>query len=348
MTKTIVDSHVHVCPDFLEGRNLLEGARTRVRTFFGPPHAIAQDLAHRAQTWVRHLPPVIKILADESGSLLIPAGLVMEATPRYLDVALSQSGATHALIVATPPFVGADFVFNVCEKHNRLAGENSNWAPVATIPRHTNYPARDLRRLIRRGARALKLHPAFDGEGPESTRYRSLLREADLQGLPVILNTGCIRMGVFYRDPKLGRAELYRPWFEKFKNVRFVVAHMNFHEPDIAFDLAETYSNIWLDTSWQPSETIGEATRRLGAERILLASDWPFLGGNLRTALARIAKCVSAGTLTDTQADQIRGENALDLFWSRRVGVAKRDLPSALIPPGKRASEVSTRNLRSV
>ena len=48
--KTIVDFHVHVFQIFSKEANLLEGARTRVRTFFGPPHAIAQDLAHRAQT----------------------------------------------------------------------------------------------------------------------------------------------------------------------------------------------------------------------------------------------------------------------------------------------------------
>ena len=317
----IVDAHVHVFPDLLEGRNLLEGVRGRVRSLFGPTHAVAQDLAHRAQTWVRHLPPALKALAEESGNLLIPAGLVMEATPRDLDHALRESGTTHALVVATPPFVGSDFVFNVCERHNRAAKDGSNWAPVATIPRHTNYPARDLRRLIRRGARALKIHPAFDGEGPESSRYRTLLREADHQGLPVILNTGCIRMGVFYRDSQLGHADLYRPWFEKFKNIRFILAHMNYHEPDAAIDLAESFPNIWLDTSWQPSETIGEAARRLGAERILLASDWPFVGGNLRTALARIAKCVSAGTLSEADAQRIRGENALGLFWSRPTGV---------------------------
>lgn len=60
---------------------------------------------------------------------------------------------------------------------------------------------------------------------------------------------------------------------------------MNLHEPERAIGLAERFSNVLLDTSWQPGEVIAEACRRVGAAKILFASDWPLLGDNHRVGI---------------------------------------------------------------
>ena len=86
---------------------------------------------------------------------------------------------------------------------------------------------------------------------------------------------------------------------------------MNFHFPQVALDLMEKHRNVYADTSWQPAEVIGEAVRRVGAEKILLGSDWPILGGNISVALSRINECVETGRITAADRDLILGENAV-------------------------------------
>lgn len=120
-----------------------------------------------------------------------------------------------------------------------------------------------------RSAPRHKIHAASDGEGLDSPRYRELLEVAREKNLPVILHAGCIQNRLFYKDPECGRAELFAPWFEGYPEVSFILAHMNFHEPHKAIELAELHSNVFLDNSWQPPEIIGEAVRRVGAERVL-------------------------------------------------------------------------------
>jgi uncharacterized protein len=170
------------------------------------------------------------------------------------------------------------------------------------VPPGTPRPGRVLKDWAARGARILKIHPAYDGEGVDSPRYKALLKAADELGLPVILHTGCMRSRLFYRDPEQGHAQRYAPWFERYSKLRFVLAHMNFHLPHVALDLAEEYANVSVDTSWQPAETIGEAARRIGADRVLFATDWPFVGNNLRIGIERVR---DAGAMFGLSPEQL-------------------------------------------
>src|SRR5262249_55470294 len=149
-------------------------------------------------------------------------------------------------------------------------------------------PAQALKSCAKKGARLLKIHPAADGEGPDSPRYRAMLEVAESLNLPVIIHTGCMHSRVLYRDPEMGKAERFAPWFEAYPQTSFILAHMNFHEPETAIDLAEKYANVFVDTSWQPTEVIAEAVRRMGARKILFATDWPFIGNNLSIGVDRV------------------------------------------------------------
>ena len=130
----------------------------------------------------------------------------------------------------------------------------------------------------------------------------------------MILHSGCIHNRIFYKDPNQGHPERFASWFEKFPATQFILAHMNFHLPQVAMDLAETYPNVHLDTSWQPAEIIGEAVRRVGSDRVLFGTDWPLVGDNMTVGLRRVRECVSAGTITAEDADRILGANAARLL----------------------------------
>lgn len=266
---------------------------------------------HRAQTFLRHLPEPARRALDEVGGVAPLANLLIESSVTDLVEAMEQSSVDHALVIAHPPMMTNDFVLDRCEEHPRLL-------PVVFIPSGTAKPGHALKDYAARGAVALKIHPAADGEGADSPRYKALLKSADALGLPVIIHTGCFHTHLFYKDPAQGQAQRYAPWFERHPNVRFILAHMNFHEPAVALDLMEEHGNVYADTSWQPAEVIGEAVRRVGAERILFGTDWPFVGNNLDIGLDRVRTCVDAGTVTEEQSRLILGENAAKVFGIAR------------------------------
>jgi predicted TIM-barrel fold metal-dependent hydrolase len=82
----------------------------------------------------------------------------------------------------------------------------------------------------------------------------------------------------------------------------------------VALDIAVEFRNVWVDTAWQPAEIIAEAARVIGPERVLFASDWPFLGNNIAVGLQRIRDCVDAGLLRENEAELILGRNAAGLL----------------------------------
>jgi hypothetical protein len=171
-----------------------------------------------------------------------------------------------------------------------------------------------LKNFAKKGARALKIHTAADGEGVDSERYHELLATATELGLFVILHTGCLHSNLVFKKPELSRAELFAPWFTEYPDLTFILAHMNFHEPQVAMDLVIEHANVHVDTSWQPAETIGEAVRRVGSDRVLFGSDWPLLGNNISVGLERIEDCVETGLITREDARKILGENAVRLL----------------------------------
>jgi hypothetical protein len=300
----VVDFHVHVLPDVL-GAVVPQHLRKRARDWYRP---VSSSL-HKAQTVMRHLPETARRGLDGLSGIAPLPGLLFESTPADLKAAMDEAGVDHAVVIAAPPVTSNELVLETCAGDSRLI-------PVVNIAPGVPRPGAALKRYVKKGARMLKIHCAVDGEkdGVNSARYRSLLKAASELGIPVILHTGCIHTRLFYKAPKLGRAELFKPWFSDYPDTTFILAHMNFHEPGVALDLAEDHPNLLVDTSWQPAEVIGEAVRRIGAERVLFGTDWPLVGHNLSIGIDRVRECVSAGTLNPAQADLILGGNAVKLL----------------------------------
>ncbi|OFZ54917.1 MAG: hypothetical protein A2428_00605 [Bdellovibrionales bacterium RIFOXYC1_FULL_54_43] len=307
----IVDSHVHVFPNLIRpdliGKLPIAGPLGRLRAKARELWTPLSSSMHYSQTVLRHLPESARQKLDELSGVAPILGLFIESTASDLVQAMDRAGVDSAWVIAHPPLISNEFVMTLCERNPRLH-------PVVNIPKNTPRPATQLKSFVKHGAKLLKIHPAADGLPPESPFYKKLLKTASDLGIPVIIHTGCIHSHLLYKTPEFACAELFTPWFKEYAQTRFILAHMNFHQPHIAFDLAEEHLNLYMDTSWQPAEVIGESVRRLGAERILFGSDWPFIGGNLDVGLARIRDCVNSGTLNAEQSKLILGENAIKLL----------------------------------
>ncbi len=296
-----IDAHAHVFPGSFQG--MLSQLRRRSRHWLRP----YTRAVHEIQLYSRLLPETARKPLEELSALGPIATLVLEGTIQDLKEEMRGARVHGALLIAHPPLSFNEFVLSVAEANPGL------YAAV-NLPPNTARAGAELNRFIDKGARALKIHRAADNEPIDSPHYETLLKIADERQIPVILHTGCFHSHAFFRRPELGAVESFKPWFEKFPHVRFVLAHMNGHEPRLAIDIAEDHANLFVDTSWQPAELVGEAVRRLGAERVLFGSDWPIIGGNMRVGLSRIDECISKGTIKDEEAAFVLGKNAMRLF----------------------------------
>lgn len=299
----IIDAHAHVFPEIMS-RLMPERWRASARDWIRP----FVNSMHSLQPLVRVLPGQARTHFERLSSLAPVPSLLVESGPDDLKRAMASAGIDRSVLIAHPPVIDNEFILELCQEHKDTLIAAVNISPGASRP------GIRLARYAKRGARALKIHASADGEPLTSPRYTALLKEADKEGLVVILHTGCFHIPFLYKDPHLSEARNFIPWFRKYPKLKFILAHMNFHDPQVALDLAESYAGVYVDTSWQPTEMIGEAVRRLGPEKVLFGSDWPLVGNNLAVGLRRIQSSVEGGLISEDDAALIRGANARRLF----------------------------------
>lgn len=316
----VIDFHTHVFPNYLEeyldkhlppaGTVIVNRVRKQVRGWIRP----FTNSVQKARPLVRYLPDGARVPFDLLGSVASVPSLFVEATAPDLEQAMGLAGIDAAVIIAHPPLISNDLVLDLAAEAKL---DSPRFIPAVYIPKKAKRPSALLRSYVKKGAKLLKIHPAADGEGPKSAQYKTILRTAADLDLPVILHTGTGHSPLMFREPELGRVELFSSWFKAYPKLKFILAHMNEHAPQLALDLAVRHPNVYVDTASQPAEIIGEAARRIGTERVLFASDWPMVGNNLSIARNRIRDCVSIGLINEGQENLILGENAAGLLKLR-------------------------------
>jgi predicted TIM-barrel fold metal-dependent hydrolase len=216
------------------------------------------------------------------------------------------------VVVAFPPVISNESVFQVCAGHPNLI-------PAVQVDKRAKDIPGSLQAAYDRGARLLKFHPLADGFEPDCESYRQQLEFASEHQMLILLHTGVIHARGVFPKPELGHVRRFLPWFEKYRHLTFVLAHLGFHESKEVLQAALQNKNTRVLTSWQPTEIIAQAVRELGVERVLYASDWPLFGENMRVGLARIRQAVVEGLLTQDEINQILGGNAQTLLQAHQA-----------------------------
>lgn len=308
----IIDSHAHVIlpavSQALASLDALTGGLTaRVRAGIRLAASPLVQSLHKAQVNLRLTPRWMQGATEVLATPTLLGTLLVEGVADDLLRSMGENRVDRTLVLAHPPLLPNESVLDLADAFP------DQISAVVNLPPGTPHAGERLRNFVSRGARALKIHAAADGEDARSLRYLLLIETAADLDLPVILHTGCIH-GPMYRNPELGDPRRFEAWFREHPKTTFILAHTGLHDPESALEMASRYANVCVETSWQPAEVIGESARRLGAERVLYGSDWPFLGQNQRVGLARIRDCQDSGTLNATQTALILGENAQRIF----------------------------------
>ncbi|MBC7385699.1 MAG: amidohydrolase family protein [Cryobacterium sp.] len=267
----------------------------------------ASRALHRVQPFVRFLHPIGKGIVGEIGALAPLSHLLFESSLEDLTDSMEQSHIDRSVVMGE--FAGDDPRFISTLRIGRLpATEEKNLA--------TKFEAAHAA-----GTRILQIHPAADGLDPSTNAYQAQVSAASERGWIIVLQTGTPQSHIVYRRPGFADITRFRKTFSEHPNTPFVIARMNFDRPDLALDFADLFPNLYLETSWQPTETIGEAVRRVGSERLLFGSDWPILGNNQKVCIRRIRDAAESQLITSSDSERILGLNAEALL--RKVGESR-------------------------
>lgn len=304
----MIDCHVHAVPSALEQleQKLRKHAPTAAgwlgtlgqKDYLDLPAPFRQrsgsysaSLDTERVVWMReHLPGVLNQSIEQLLSIVGAPVLSWTGTLVRLLRSMDQNDIQHSILLPAPPASTNDWVLQAAslKAPDRLI-------PVCVLPEcERSAPLlsweNGWRALADRGAQGFKIHPNMDGLAANHPAYRALFQVASQSNRFVILHTGAFA-AFLYRNRNPADPREFEPLFVDYPTVRVCLAHMNRDEPEVVWQLMRRYEQLYCDTSWQPPEIIRRAIEEVGAERVLLGSDWPLLHPQLqRNALDILRK----------------------------------------------------------
>lgn len=173
---------------------------------------------------------------------------------------------------------------------------------VRLNPNHRDAALDGARRAVEElGFKGVKLHPTTTLAHPAAPPTVDLMRLAAELGVPVLFHCG---------DDPYTTPQAIALGAKEAPDTAVVLGHMGgyFHVED-AISMAERYDNLYLETSAMPyPERIAEGVRRVGAERVIYASDGPGCNPRLEVEKVRLAG------LAPHEEALVLGENAARLM----------------------------------
>ncbi|TNF26384.1 MAG: amidohydrolase [Deltaproteobacteria bacterium] len=313
----VIDFHVHVYPAFNDLLSKLKEAYPDLPIKDDMDFSTLKKLlpmAHKAQSMAqgvlglgKKLPGFLNKMNDKYVALVTFYSIIIESSVDDLLREMDRLNVTRAVLIAHPPLISNEFILDLCEKY---PDKFISFINVST----DEDPAAKIDELVAKGAFGLKIHHAADGIKASDEFYIPMLEKAREHKMPVILHTGCFHMKPIHKCPEFSHAKEVEPYFSKYPDLKFVLAHMNYKEPDVAMEFARKYDNVYVDISWQDTEVIYKALSQVPTDKILFGSDWPLVGNNIEVTLKRVLRLFDEKALTEEQLGKILKENALSLL----------------------------------
>lgn len=223
-----------------------------------------------------------------------PVGLIetlrlfKKSTIKQLLHSMDTNDIDHAVVLSLEPLTQtADLIEHTKEHRDRVS-------IFASVHRDNPNPTGYLSTLINSGQVAgLKLHPVVGGYacGELYEHTKSLVALANEARIPIVIHTGHIPVEYLTGLAGCNEVRAVEPLLAAFPQATFVLAHMGWESWRWVLKLAGEYSNVMLETSWQPARIIRRAVDAIGPERVLFGSDYPLFGQAL--ALKQVQKALS-------------------------------------------------------
>jgi predicted TIM-barrel fold metal-dependent hydrolase len=313
----VIDFHVHVYPAFNDLLVKLKEAYpdlpikddmdfSKLKKLLPVAHK-AQSVAQGVLGLGKKLPGFLNKLNDKYVALTTFYSIIIESSVDDLLREMKRLNVTKAVLIAHPPLIPNEFILDLCKEHP------DKFIPFINVSMEED-PAVKIDELVEQGAFGLKIHHAADGVRANDEFYTPMLEKAKEHKMPVILHTGCFHMEPIHRCPEYSHAREVEPYFDRYPETTFILAHMNYKEPEVAMEFALKYANVYVDISWQDTEVIYSALSKVPTEKILFGSDWPLVGNNIEVTLKRVLRLYDEKALNAEQLEKILKKNALRIL----------------------------------
>ena len=127
------------------------------------------------------------------------------------------------------------------------------------------------------GIKGIKFHPEMQLIAPDDPNMMSLFEWCQANNLIVYAH-----IGYTGREPgfmkKKSEPQLFEKPLQAFPKLRFVFAHTGVRLMDETLEVARRHEDqVWLDISGRSASNIAYILQRYNTEKIMYASDWPFM-----------------------------------------------------------------------
>lgn len=139
------------------------------------------------------------------------------------------------------------------------------------------------------GAKGLKIHPVIQNVRLDEKRIYVALEKWAESGLPVLPHIGVAEYfppeKAYMDTPQNGEIEPFLKIVKDFPNINFIAGHGGNESWQKLLETCVDTKNVFIDTSMATPTSIKSYLKEWGSERMLFASDWPWLGQEVATAL---------------------------------------------------------------
>ncbi len=193
------------------------------------------------------------------------------ATVDNLLRAMKKNGVDYSVVSPVEPYRLTEANLEVCRKHKNIL-------TMASVHPKDPEKIEKLRRYMKLGCRGMKIHPIIQGVHPSDPSVLELMEEYQKYNLPILFHTGEMTYYVTQSEERreYGRLQNYEVVISSFPKINFILGHMGYWERNIALEMGQKYKNVYVDASSQTVEGVKDAINKLGVDRVLYASDYPF------------------------------------------------------------------------
>lgn len=149
--------------------------------------------------------------------------------------------------------------------------------------------AEKLLKDVQNGAKGLKIHPVIQKVRLDDSRIYKIMERWTETGLPMLPHIGVAEYfppEKSYMDaPENGEIEPFLKLVKAFPDAKFIAGHGGNESWRKLLEECVDMKNVVIDTSMATPESLQTFLKEWGPERLLFASDWPWLTQEVATAL---------------------------------------------------------------
>jgi predicted TIM-barrel fold metal-dependent hydrolase len=311
-----IDGHVHFALNALNGPKpdiLISTAETRYYMSTGSPISLEKYMGLN-QTQEDLDNTIMSML-----NMLTPAGSSLTATHTIPNL-LEEMDLLHIeKAVVLPIAYGFPYGDDITEWYLdaiEKSGKQQRFIVCGSVKPTLPGSVEKIRQFKLKGVRGIKVHPNMALFTPDDKLAWAFYEECSRLKLPLLIHCGLV--GKESADPgqtmgytgQHADIKYFREPISAFPGLRFVLCHSGGLQNEQAIAIASDNRNVWMDIQGQSVSNIQRMIKKLGPERLMFGSDWPFFP--VATLLARL--------LIATEGDKkvrkmIYSENARR-FWS--------------------------------